>query len=64
MNAGLLKFSISDSLTHVRLARGWVSKDEISFSYRHSGINEAILGAKFKLVSGFDAKKGKSTKRR
>ena len=55
MNAGLLKFSISDNLTHVRLARGWVGKDEINFSYRHSGIDEAILGAKFKLQSGFDA---------
>ena len=55
MNAGLLKFSISDNLTHVRLARGWVSKEEISFSYRHSGIDEAILGAKFELQSGFDA---------
>lgn len=55
MNAGLLKFSISDNLTHVRLARGWVSKDEIDFSYRHSGIDEAILGAKFELCSGFDA---------
>ena len=55
MNAGLLKFSISDNLTHVRLARGWVSKDEISFSYRHSGIDEAILGAKFELQCGFDA---------
>ncbi|MGF7404519.1 UDP-N-acetylmuramate dehydrogenase [Campylobacter concisus] len=55
MNAGLLKFSISDNLTHVRLARGWVSKDEISFSYRHSGIDEAILEAKFELQSGFDA---------
>ena len=55
MNAGLLKFSISDNLTHVRLARGWVSKEEISFSYRHSGIDEAILGAKFELPSGFDA---------
>ena len=55
MNAGLLKFSISDNLTHVRLARGWVGKEEISFSYRHSGIDEAILGAKFELRSGFDA---------
>ena len=55
MNAGLLKFSISDNLTHVRLARGWVRKEEISFSYRHSGIDEAILGAKFELQSGFDA---------
>jgi len=55
MNAGLLKFSISDNLTHVRLARGLASKDEISFSYRHSGIDEAILGAKFELQSGFDA---------
>ena len=54
MNAGLLKFSISDNLTHVRLARGWVSKEEIKFSYRHSGIDEAIFGAKFKLSSGFD----------
>lgn len=54
MNAGLLKFSISDNLTHVRLARGWVGKDEIGFSYRHSGIDEAILGAKFELCSGFD----------
>ena len=55
MNAGLLKFSISDNLTHVRLARGWVRKEEIGFSYRHSGIYEAILGAKFELSSGFDA---------
>lgn len=55
MNAGLLKFSISDNLTHVRLARGWVRKEEIKFSYRHSGIDEAILGAKFELNSGFDA---------
>lgn len=55
MNAGLLKFSISDNLTHVRLARGWVGKDKISFSYRHSGIDETILGAKFELCSGFDA---------
>ena len=55
MNAGLLKFSISDKLTHVRLARGLVCKDEISFSYRHSGIDEAIFGAKFELHSGFDA---------
>ena len=55
MNAGLLKFSISDNLTHVRLARGWVGKDEIRFSYRHSGIDEAILGAKFELTKGFDA---------
>ncbi|WP_103624182.1 UDP-N-acetylmuramate dehydrogenase [Campylobacter concisus] len=55
MNAGLLKFSISDNLTHVCLARGWVGKDEINFSYRHSGIDETILGAKFKLHSGFDA---------
>ena len=55
MNAGLLKFSISDNLTHVRLARGWASKEEINFSYRHSGIDEAILGAKFELCSGFDA---------
>jgi len=51
MNAGLLKFSISDNLTHVRLARGWVSKDEIGFRYRYSGIDEAILGAKFKLYA-------------
>ena len=55
MNAGLLKFSISDNLTHVRLTRGLVRKDEINFSYRHSGIDEAILGAKFELHSGFDA---------
>ena len=55
MNAGLLKFSISDNLTHVHLVRGWVGKDEISFSYRHSGIDEAILGAKFELTKGFDA---------
>ncbi|WP_103640445.1 UDP-N-acetylmuramate dehydrogenase [Campylobacter concisus] len=54
MNAGLLKFSISDNLTHLRLARGWVSKEEINFSYRYSGIDEAILGAKFELQSGFD----------
>ena len=39
----------------MRLARGWVSKEEIKFSYRHSGIDGAILGAKFELSSGFDA---------
>ncbi|MBE2987072.1 UDP-N-acetylmuramate dehydrogenase [Campylobacter californiensis] len=53
MNAGLLGLSISDSLTHVLLARGWVPKSEIDFSYRHSGINEPIFGAKFKIKKGF-----------
>ena len=55
MNAGLLKFSISDNLTHVRLARGWVRKEEISFSYRKSGIDEPIFGAEFKISRKFDA---------
>ncbi|MBR8463325.1 UDP-N-acetylmuramate dehydrogenase [Campylobacter sp. faydin G-24] len=53
MNAGLCGFSISDTLTQVHLGRGWVSRDEIGFSYRFSSISEPIFGAKFKVKSGF-----------
>ena len=55
MNAGLAGISISDRITHVLLARGWVKKDEINFAYRSSGINEPVLAAKFKAGCGFDA---------
>ena len=54
MNAGLSGASISDSLLAVRLTRGWVERERISFGYRRSGIEEAILGAEFKISRGFD----------
>ena len=55
MNAGLAGASISDSLLAVRLTRGWVERERISFGYRRSGIEEPILGAEFKISRGFDA---------
>ena len=55
MNAGLCGVSISDSLLAVRLARGWVERERISFSYRKSGIDEPIFGAEFKISREFDA---------
>ena len=55
MNAGLAGASVSDSLLAVRLARGWVERERISFGYRRSGIEEPILGAEFKISRGFDA---------
>lgn len=54
MNAGLADASISDSLLAVRLARGWVERERISFGYRRSGIKEPILGAEFKISHGFN----------
>ena len=54
MNAGLSGASISDSLLAVRLTRGWVERERISFGYRRSGIEEPILGAEFKISRGFD----------
>ena len=54
MNAGLAGASISDSLLAVRLARGRVERERISFGYRRSGIEEPILGAEFKISRGFD----------
>ena len=54
MNAGLAGASISDSLLAVRLGRGWVERERISFGYRRSGIEEPILGAEFKISRGFD----------
>ncbi|AQW83905.1 UDP-N-acetylmuramate dehydrogenase [Campylobacter pinnipediorum] len=57
MNAGLCGISISDNLTHVLLKRGWVSRNEIAFAYRKSGIDETIFGAKFKVAGEFDQKK-------
>ena len=54
MNAGLTGASISDSLLAVRLMRGWVERERISFGYRRSGIDEPILGAEFKISRGFD----------
>ena len=61
MNAGLAGISISDRLTHVLFARGWVKKDEINFAYRRSGINEPVLAAKFKAGCGFDAEAAAQT---
>lgn len=54
MNAGLCGVAISDNLTQVRLKRGWINKEEINFAYRHSGINEPIFAARFKIINGFD----------
>ena len=54
MNAGLAGASISDNLLAVRLTRGWVECERISFGYRRSGIEEPILGAEFKISRGFD----------
>ena len=55
MNAGLCGVSISDDLLAVRLGRGWVERERISFSYRKSGIDEPIFGAEFKISREFDA---------
>ena len=55
MNAGLSGASISDSLLAVRLTRGWVERERISFGYRRSGIEEPILGAEFKISREFNA---------
>ena len=55
MNAGLCGVSISDDLLAVRLGRGWVERERISFSYRRSGIDEPIFGAEFKISREFDA---------
>lgn len=60
MNAGLCGLSISDSLLEILTPRGWVGKDEFSFSYRHSGINEPIFAARFLLKDGFDQVLAKS----
>ena len=54
MNAGLCGASISDDLLAVRLGRGWVERERISFSYRKSGIDEPIFGAEFKISREFD----------
>jgi len=55
MNAGLCGVSISDDLLAVRLGRGWVERERISFSYRKSGIDKPIFGAEFKISREFDA---------
>lgn len=55
MNAGLCGVSVSDELLAVRLGRGWVERERISFSYRKSGIDEPIFGAEFKISREFDA---------
>ena len=39
----------------MRLERGWVERERISFSYRKSGIEEPIFGAEFKISREFDA---------
>ncbi|WP_298792245.1 UDP-N-acetylmuramate dehydrogenase [uncultured Campylobacter sp.] len=55
MNAGLCGVSISDDLLAVRLGRGWIERERMSFSYRKSGIDEPIFCAKFKISREFDA---------
>ncbi|CAD7288049.1 UDP-N-acetylenolpyruvoylglucosamine reductase [Campylobacter majalis] len=59
MNAGLGGVSVSDYLTHVRLKSGWIERENFNFSYRYSGINECIYGAKFKIKRGFSQDKAK-----
>ncbi|WP_169752503.1 UDP-N-acetylmuramate dehydrogenase [Campylobacter mucosalis] len=53
MNAGLLGFSISDNLLEILTPNGWIGRENFAFSYRHSGIECAILAARFKISNGF-----------
>jgi len=56
MNAGVKEYEISNNLIAIKTKSGWIEKDKIDFSYRHSDINEPIFEALFEVKKGFDHK--------
>ncbi len=54
MNAGLKKYEIFNNLLSIRTHKGWIEKKDISYSYRHTDINDIIYEATFKVKKGFD----------
>jgi UDP-N-acetylmuramate dehydrogenase len=57
MNAGLKEFEIFNLLVDIKTHKGFKQKDKISYGYRKTDINEAILEASFNLEYGFDEEK-------
>ena len=57
MNAGLKEYEIFNNLINITTCTSIKSRDEISYGYRFTDINEAILEASFELSYGFDASK-------
>lgn len=54
MNAGLKEYEIFNNLIAVKTEHGWIEREKINFSYRHTEIDGIIFEAKFKLLQGFN----------
>lgn len=57
MNAGLKEFEIFNNLISIYTCSGEIPKNDISYGYRFTNINEPILEATFELSYGFDETK-------
>lgn len=54
MNAGLKEFEIFNALLGIVTKEGYISKDNIEHSYRHTAIDDVIFEAHFAIEKGFD----------
>jgi len=57
MNAGLKEYEIFNTLINITTCSCTKNRDEISYGYRFTDINEAILEATFTLSYGYDTQK-------
>ncbi|MEA1955820.1 MAG: UDP-N-acetylmuramate dehydrogenase [Campylobacterota bacterium] len=57
MNAGLKEYEIFNNLISIKTCSDDKNKENISYGYRYTDINEPILEATFKISNGFDKEK-------
>lgn len=57
MNAGLKEYEIFNNLISIKTCSDDKNKEDISYGYRYTDINEPILEATFKISNGFDKEK-------
>jgi UDP-N-acetylmuramate dehydrogenase len=53
MNAGLKEYEIFNHLIAIRTMSGWISKEQITYGYRKTSINEVVFEAVFDVEKGY-----------
>ncbi len=57
MNAGMKDDEIFDNLEYIKTSKGYIKKEDISYGYRYTDIEDIIYEAVFKVKRGFDTEK-------
>lgn len=57
MNAGLKEYEIFNHLIALRTQSGWKRKDEITYGYRKTSINEVVFEALFEVDQGYSVER-------